>query len=359
MSIKRCVLCDGRIVNQRCEDCGMDFSRWENRYYLNDEGSVEQMRKGQLSQQRIQPPKKTPTKQAQQRIQPPKKTPAKQAQQRTRVSNQAKAGHRKKMQAEFGSEKPKKVIGRITLLITVIAFVVSVASTLLEYFRYSADTAEVWDESTSAYDDLYDDPYAYAVDEMPNEGDDYLAELGKGSYYGGKQLPVGSYTVILLGEGYGDVGLYDDRNLIYYHEYLDNEDVTVLEDVRLYEGTQIEIEGNITVQLESHNAQINTMKEAQENPLKDTVPMQGRMIAGEDFEPGIYDIHVTSGYGTVNRTERDADYYDWYTWLDEEEPAQNVYLNKEFLEGDILEFDEYSSEDFKVELVPSEQVYPQ
>ena len=33
--MERCELCDGRIVNNRCQDCGMDYSRRKIRYQLN------------------------------------------------------------------------------------------------------------------------------------------------------------------------------------------------------------------------------------------------------------------------------------------------------------------------------------
>ena len=32
----RCELCDGKIVNGRCVDCGMDYTRRKNRYHLNE-----------------------------------------------------------------------------------------------------------------------------------------------------------------------------------------------------------------------------------------------------------------------------------------------------------------------------------
>ena len=31
-----CELCGGKIVNGRCTDCGMDYSRMKNRYHLNE-----------------------------------------------------------------------------------------------------------------------------------------------------------------------------------------------------------------------------------------------------------------------------------------------------------------------------------
>ena len=31
-----CELCGGKIVNGRCTECGMDYSRMKNRYHLNE-----------------------------------------------------------------------------------------------------------------------------------------------------------------------------------------------------------------------------------------------------------------------------------------------------------------------------------
>ena len=347
----------------------MDYSRWENRYRLNESGSVEKVKKmqpvqkeassGKGTQQRVQTANKTQN--SRQMSEEEKRRRQKAA--RDARARQASAQANKKTRAEYGAEKPRKKTGLwIVILIFFIGFLANLAEEAFDNFSVSdfRDEIDVWDYEEEEYEYDYDyDPYAYVVDEMPEEGDYFEIDLGKGAYYGGKQLPGGVYTVTLINEeDYGNVGLQDSVNLIYYFEYLDAGETTVLEDVRLYEGTQIEIEGNLIVHLESGNAQIDTMEEAQENPLTETVSMTDTIVCGVDFEPGVYDVRAVCGYGTVTDTMAEQEDYTWYTWLDNENEKESVYVNKEFLEGDTLAFDEYSSEDFAVELVPSAEIYP-
>lgn len=352
MTIKRCVLCDGKIVNKRCSDCGMDYSRWDDHYHLNEEGCLECVGKNQAAYQNNRN-KAAMSAQRAVRISEEEKRRREKAIRDARTKKQnAKANQRTR--AEYGAEKPKKRGKKIVLAIFLLGLLSEIAGTVFENNR----TAEVEPVPEYEAEISTNDAYAYVVDEMPEDGEYYEIELGKGSYYGAEQIPVGVYTVTLLNDGgYGNVGLYDDRNLIQYFEYLDCEDVTVLEDVRIYEGTKIEIEGKIWVSLKSENAQIDQMKPAKNNPALWSVPVPDTMVCGEDFDPGFYDLWVERGYGVITRTKAGAESYDWYTWLDSESPEETIYRNQEFLEGDVIAFDESSSDDFRVQLSPCEAVY--
>ena len=108
--------------------------------------------------------------------------------------------------------------------------------------------------------------------------------------------------------------------------------MTVLEDVRLYEGAVVSISGAVSLDFHSENAQTQAMS-AETNPLTESVTLEAdrTYTAGVDFPEGNYDISgsdwVTVEYSVYlgEIYEEDDLNYRWENiWFEE---GQDTYRN--------------------------------
>ncbi len=121
------------------------------------------------------------------------------------------------------------------------------------------------------------------------------------------------------------------------------DEILVWQDVRLYEGAIVQVSDNVELEFESENAQIEDLK-IKENPLgaeKAFSMEEGEtLIAGEDFEAGVYDVAISTagGWGLlyINTTTTDPYAEDGYfqnqIWLNDYESG-NCYHNLYIPEG--------------------------
>ena len=227
------------------------------------------------------------------------------------------------------------------------------------------------EEEDYAPDDAADNGFAETAEPtpavMPAEGEAYSVELSPGRYVGGQQLPVGTYEISLVSDKYaGTVLLADTKNGVFESAFMAAEEEyggeRTVRDYQLFEGGVLEIgSGEILVTASTQNAQMDTLQEGMPNPLTESFDLTygSRLEVGVDIPAGTYDARHLSGLGTLEITDQDGGGYSAVMLTDSltGEERTRGYRNLLLEEGQILSVADYSTDDFKGQLVPSETVY--
>ncbi|MCI7179224.1 MAG: hypothetical protein SOY12_10690 [Schaedlerella sp.] len=372
---KTCYLCGGNLSRGKCVLCGLDNTKRERRHYHLNERSATVIR-AKYSLEDDDGKKACESKEAKidtgndSRYHSPKENEAKPvgstysaAQTGTvkRPASGSKSSVHKKSRTKKEKGNAAKKIRRAVVLLTLI---LSVVTLLHELFRVI--TEEFVDQFTDPQPEYMSeaevgyDPYAFVERELAEEGTAFEIELQAGCYEAGVHLPEGRYTVSLI-SGIGTMSVEDWDNGIYLWEsFGDNaeqDEITEMEDVRLYQGAKLKITESAILLFHSENGQTQDMS-SQENPLTEVVKIREEepLYAGKDFPAGVYDITIPADYASVQYTipdyfaenEEDAIEATEYIWLDAEE-GEDRYRNVVLPEGASI-YTEYAD----IVLIPSE-----
>lgn len=258
-------------------------------------------------------------------------------------------------------------VNRIKSIGVIAALVITVIGFLIDYISdhgYSgqfADKAAPIAESESVEET---DPYAYAGRELSAEGEAFSITLEPGAYQAGIHLPEGNYQVILE-EGSGSVMVNDEENSIYIWQSMGTDEefdeVEQWEDVRVYQGADIEVTGDVRVFFETENGQLDSMAAMQENPLTEDVLLKKgvELTAGEDFPAGVYDLKSMGEWTSVR--------YKVPLYTDYEEDEWNFLEQSKWVSGGGIDMIYHNvilprgtlvtcSEDGDVLLTPAEKI---
>lgn len=211
-------------------------------------------------------------------------------------------------------------------------------------------------------DESETDPYRNTTYELNTQGDSFEKELTAGEYLVGADLPEGIYQVsvqegknwLSIKNQQQDIDIYDS-----YEE--DNHFFKKIEEVRLYEGTYLRIEGAGTMRFETDNAQGRYGMRV--NPLNENVVIKGTMTAGKDFPAGSYDIVCKKNQGKVQTiyqiAEDGAEYTTDYDMIaggtNDEWGNPERYLQVYFYDGMQIKV----PDDMEVELESSVRIRPE
>ena len=249
--------------------------------------------------------------------------------------------------------------GKLIMVIILLSIGSSIFGTIKNSFdEWDSDNDYFWDDRTPETEADYD-PYGYAGRELSDVGDTYEVELTAGVYKGGVHIPEGSYEVVFMPEtgneqnSYMELILDDSDNGIYIHEYLNVDDTTYMEDLRVYEGAMLEIEGRGTLRLHSENAQTDEMHSIS-NPNTQSYEVTESFEAGKDVIPGVYDVICESGSGIFDYTVEDKDGYQKYCGMligDRNSGFAGELKNVVLPEGVMVDI-----VGMKVKLIPSEMI---
>ena len=327
---KRCTLCGGKLVNNKCTLCGLDNSKSDENYKLNIGSCDNQPLTHVHGEKRPEKNKNA--------VQKSKQAPKK-------IST-AKAG---------GKKNRKKAGGLIASILIILIFLGSRVPEFAMDIRYKL--MNLLEETSDFFGaDDYDE-YEAVSRELSETGDIYEITLDPGNYIVGVHIPEGTYRAELVGE-YGSFLLDDAENNIYFWGNLgkyDTDNSVYMEDVRCYTGAQLEVDSEGALKFYSENAQTADMFNLP-NPLTEAVMVRDGDIAGIDFSAGTYDIVMSEGEthfayivpGTVWE-DPEEDYVDdyvettdqvWISTYNGEFVYRNLYLpeNTEILidEGEVL-----------------------
>lgn len=296
MAKVRCFLCGGRVSRGVCTECGMPQRQHAQNYSLNESDCDDQP----LTHVHYDYEHSS------------KNTYANREQRREKRASYAKK-ERRKERSKSGS-KLFIIVAVIIVLIIVINIIATVASNLIgirgiinNFSGFESEEAiPDWFVETfdSSYMELDEDNYDWVMYELEETGEFASKGLYAGYYVIGYDLPEGTYSLTVL-SGEGDISVDDWENGIYLYESLDVDGeygYTTIDNMRLYNGAQIQVYGSVQLRLEADNA--GAILPSEENPLlgnPDVVIPGGEMyLAGTDFPAGTYDLSLEGSYDYVD-----------------------------------------------------------
>lgn len=258
-------------------------------------------------------------------------------------------------------------VNRIKTIGLIFAVAVTVIGFIFDYISdhdFSGLTAEkaVYVSESEAVEET--DPYEFVQRELASEGEAFSIVLEPGEYLAGFSLPEGNYTVFLE-EGSGTVIVNDEENLIHIWQSMGTEEefgeVDQWEDVRVYQGAEIEVTGDVRVRFETDSGQLDGMASMHENPLTEDVLLKKgtELTAGEDFPAGIYDLKSMGEWTSVlykvplhtDYEEEEWNFLEQNKWVSGA-GMNMIYHNIVLPEGTLV----ICSEDGDVLLTPTEKI---
>lgn len=368
--MQKCSLCGGRVVNGRCEECGMPIPP-EHTYTLRGESAHYHRVNGEDVLHRVRPTGSRP------------KVDGYDEEERTaHVHESGTDRHEaprtvvRTARVEHHIEAPsrRRRSANVAWLIIVVALFLilpmlqvllqreigsSVSEPVPEFSEEQAIEAD-----SNAYDDLRGT--------VPAAGADWDGDLTAGLYTVGQDLPEGTYTIQcaegntsidlhIVSDEYG-VEIYEDLSSNGY-DAIDSE----RDDVPLPAGTVLFLTGNGTLYFHSSNAQVDALPtETAPNPLVgDAAYTLGDsdeslyLLVGEDIEPGVYDVTCTAGTGYFSFVLPMENTRTMYcsAWLYGDPDYVDTLRHITLTEDTEVTLSNYSDMDFTVALTPSETVY--
>ena len=366
MKKRRCYLCGGKLVNGRCTLCGLDNTKIERKNYRLNESSFD--RKGieakHLCESHNGKPSGSHTNQSggqnrqrqngqnQQRQVPWQNGQNQQGQtSRQRGQNWTQTGGKKKTAGKQKKGWISTVIVLLMILISVggpaISFVTTEIKNKIDQINNSGDD-NWWSGSEIDTSADENDPYEFVTRELSDSGEVYDTELGYGEYVVGTDIPEGTYEVTLQ-SGYGSFQTDDPDNSIYLYGYFsenasdEDEDITEMEDVRLYEGAHVMIGEDVVLAFHTENGQTGQMQ-SEDNPLSVTYTLQPekKYTVGKEIPAGVYDVSGTKDWavmeyeiylGELYDEEYDSLNYQSYSIMVEAGSENAIYKNAVLTEG--------------------------
>lgn len=368
--MQKCSLCGGRVVNGRCEECGMPIPP-EHTYTLRGESAHYHRVNGEDVLHRVRPTGSRP------------KVDGYDEEERTAHVHESGSDRHaaprpavRTARVEHHIEAPsrRRRSANVAWLIIVVALFLilpmlqvllqreigsSVSEPVPEFSEEQAIEAD-----SNAYDDLRGT--------VPAAGADWDGDLTAGLYTVGQDLPEGTYT-IQCAEGNTSIDLHivsDEHGVEIYEDLSSNGYDTSdseRDDVSLPTGTVLFLSGNGTLYFHSSNAQVDALPtETAPNPLVSDAAYTLSdsdeslyLLVGEDLEPGVYDVTCTAGTGYFSFVLPMENTRTMYcsAWLYGDPDYVDTLRHITLTEDTEVTLSNYSDMDFTVTLTPSETVY--
>ena len=363
MKKRRCYLCGGKLVNGRCTLCGLDNTKIERKNYRLNESSFDGkgIEAKHLCESHNGKPSGGLNRQGQASWQSGRNQQGQSSWQngqnqqgqtsRQRGQNWTQTGGKKKTAGKQKKGWISTVIVLLMILISVggpaVSYIKTVIETVINQFD-DADSDNWWDGSDVDTSVDETDPYEFVTRELSDHGEVYDTELGYGEYVVGTDLPEGTYDVTLQ-SGYGSFQTQDPDNSIYLYGYFsenasdEDEDITEMEDVRLYEGAHVMIGEDVVLAFHTENGQTGQMQ-SEDNPLSVTYTLQPekKYTVGKEIPAGVYDVSGTKDLavmeyeiylGELYDEEYDSLNYQNYSIMVEAGNENAIYKNAVLTEG--------------------------
>ncbi len=322
---KKCRLCGGKLIQNRCEFCGLDnsvYDREEEKIYRRQREMEQAVSNGKTGQGRAETggafAGKTAAVEGERRGSAAPGLP-RDFQTKLRGMSSARSGTTYR---RTSGERKK----RGGIIVVVVLFIMLAALIPALFQGGKAVLEGIFDGSGDTYadsvyeDDTYDydyDPYEFVTRQIPDEGSSYEALIGSGVYQIGVHIPEGTYRIELWG-GSGSVMLDDYDNIIFEYDSFGGEEeygeVMEKDDVRMYNGAQLTVDGGVVIRILTSNAQ-PLVQEITENPNQETIILEeGSYVSGEAFSEGMYNICPENEedlflYVTVSYPNENTDYF--------------------------------------------------
>ena len=368
--MQKCSLCGGRVVNGRCEECGMPIPP-EHTYTLRGESAHYHRVNGEDVLHRVRPTGSRP------------KVDGYDEEERTAHVHESGSDRHaaprpvvRTARVEHHIEAPsrRRRSANVAWLIIVVALFLilpmlqvllqreigsSVSEPVPEFSEEQAIEAD-----SNAYDDLRGT--------VPAAGADWDGSLTAGLYTVGQDLPEGTYTIQCAESNTSiDLHIVSDEYGVEIYEDLSSNDYDAIDserdDVSLPTGTVLFLSGNGTLYFHSSNAQVDALPaETAPNPLVSDAAYTLSdsdeslyLLVGEDIEPGVYDVTCTAGTGYFSFVLPMENTRTMYcsAWLYGDPDYVDTLRHITLTEDTEVTLSNYSDMDFTVTLTPSETVY--
>ena len=368
--MQKCSLCGGRVVNGRCEECGMPIPP-EHTYTLRGESAHYHRVNGEDVLHRVRPTGSRP------------KVEGYDDEERTaHVHESGTDRHNaprpavRTARVEHHIEAPsrrRRSANAAWIIIVVALFLIlpmlqvllqreigsSVSEPVPEFSEEQAIEAD-----SNAYDDLRGT--------VPAAGADWDGDLTAGLYTVGQDLPEGTYTIQCAESNTSiDLHIVSDEYGVEIYEDLSSNDYDAIDserdDVSLPTGTVLFLSGNGTLYFHSSNAQVDALPtETAPNPLVSDAAYTLSdsedslyLLVGEDIEPGVYDVTCTAGTGYFSFVLPMENTRTMYcsAWLYGDPDYVDTLRHITLTEDTEVTLSNYSDMDFTITLTPSETVY--
>lgn len=360
----RCELCDGKIVNGRCVECGMDYTRRKNRYHLNENcddydrnarkinDAFEDTLRGKNEAPGGNKKKEKTSLNARASAKP--NVQRKDEWAFEKISSERKDNSQKT--PVKGSEKKSSVKGgKLATVVLVVSVISAFAGFIGELLEDSSDSTEyVYSEDVTIAPE-----YDENLPEMPET--DYEAGfelLSYGCYIAGVDIPAGTYTFTNMGEDtFAEVVIDQPEYGLYGNYYLDGDES--VEGIRLYDGGRLRIDAGAVIYCDCIDAQNDTMH-AWEGDTGVYVAVSAEeeeetvYTVGEDIAPGRYTVRYEGEGTSVLSIRAQTDTNDEYFSLScaKYSPESAQYMGLVLKDGDIVYIQKYGSDEAMAEFMP-------
>lgn len=365
--MQKCSLCGGRVINGRCEECGMPIPP-EHTYTLRGESAHYHRVNGEDVLHRVRPTGSRP------------KVDGYDEEERTaHVHESGSDRHaaprptvRTVSTVELRAAKRRKNAAAWVIIVAALFLILPMLQVLLQREIGSSVSEPVPEFSeeqaieadSNAYDDLRGT--------VPATGADWDGDLTAGLYTVGQDLPEGTYTIQCAESNTSiDLHIVSDEHGVEIYEDLSSNDYDTSDserdDVSLPTGTVLFLSGNGTLYFHSSNAQVDALPtETAPNPLVSDAAytLSGSddslyLLVGEDIEPGVYDVTCTAGTGYFSFVLPMENTRTMYcsAWLYGDPDYVDTLRHITLTEDTEVTLSNYSDMDFTVTLTPSETVY--
>lgn len=361
--MQKCSLCGGRVVNGRCEECGLPIPP-EHTYTLRGESAHYHQVNGEDVLHRVRPAGNRP------------KVDGYDAEERTahvHDSGTDRHGTSRPVMRTVGQTTRRRSKNGAWLIIVIALFMIlpifyiSLERRLFAGSVFSAEPAsEMAEEQAVEYGSAYDDLRPL----VPADGVDWDGDLPAGMYVVGQDLPAGTYTIQCSEDNTSmEIQLVNDACGVEIYADLSSYDAddSVRDDIPLPAGTVLFLTGNNALYFHSSNAQVNDLPtETAPNPvdstLEYTIAPDGDALyftVGDDIAPGVYDVICTAGNGyfAFELPMENARTTYCTAWLHGDPDYQDTLHHIVLTQGTEVTLANYQDMDCTVILQPSETVY--
>ena len=302
--MQKCSLCGGRVVNGRCEDCGLPIPP-EHNYTLRGESAHYHRVNGEDVLHRVRPAGNRPKvdgyddeertahvhENGTDRHEAPRPTV------RTVSRPEGRTARRRSNAAAW-------VIIVVALFLILPTLYMSLERQLFSDTSVSVPAESAEDQAIEADSNAYDDLRPL----VPAEGIDWDGDLTAGMYVVGQNLPAGTYTIKCSEDNMSmAIQLANDARRVEIYEDLSSYDAdeSARDDIPLPDGTVLFLTGSGSLYFHSSNAQADDLPTSTApNPVTGSVEYTLNdsenslyLLVGEDIEPGVYDVICTAGSG--------------------------------------------------------------
>ena len=368
--MQKCSLCGGRVVNGRCEECGMPIPP-EHTYTLRGESAHYHRVNGEDVLHRVRPTGSRP------------KVDGYDEEERTaHVHENGSDRHaaprptvrtaRVEHHIEAPSRRRRSANAAWLIIVVALFLILPMLQVLLQREIFSSVSEPVPEFSEEQAIEADSNAYDNLRGTVPAAGADWDGDLTAGLYTVGQDLPEGTYTIQCAESNTSiDLHIVSDEYGVEIYEDLSSNDYDAIDserdDVPLPTGTVLFLSGNGTLYFHSSNAQVDALPaETAPNPLVSDAAytLSGSdeslyLLVGEDLEPGVYDVTCTAGTGYFSFVLPMENTRTMYcsAWLYGDPDYVDTLRHITLTEDTEVTLSNYSDMDFTVTLTPSETVY--